>query len=312
MNASVVIAAYSNERLSDTLQAIDSVLCQSHPDKEIVLAVDHNAGLYQQLRLKVPGGVKVVLNDGEPGLSATRNTGIEISRGEIIAFLDDDAVAKEDWLAKLARHYTDPAVMGVGGMAVPQWTKQEADWLPPELYWVIGCTYRGYADGRVANVRNIHGNTMSFRREVFDKIGLFSTRMGHTNNLLGGDETEFCIRLTSRMPGARILYDPAVVIYHKVPPSRLTLRYLVGRAYGEGLSKGMMGSMVQSGNAALSDEKRYLRNMLTVSTRRAVKTLVKGQISYSLKRIIASLLAVGATGAGYMVSRHRPSRWWKK
>lgn len=303
MKVSVVICCYSLDRLPDTLEAVDSVLRQGYHEREVILVVDSNPRLYERLRERLPAGVKVV-QSLEGGLSAARNVGVRVSEGEVVAFTDDDALAAEDWLARLVENYSDPQVMAVGGRALPLWEGGPATWLPEELFWVIGCTHRGYADGRRL-VRNIHGNNMSFRRGVFERVGYFSPMVGHNRNLLGGDETEFCLRVVSRLPGAKILYDPAAVVYHRVPRERCTAGHLLRRAYGEGVSKAWIRSMVTEKGVALADEGRHLRHLATSCAGRILKMLTRGRIREGLGQGLAVFLAVAATGLGYAVSRFR-------
>ena len=90
---SVIICAYSMERLRDIHEAVDSVLSQTLKPHEVIIAVDHNKELFHRLESEIPTEVKLVLNEGAHGLSETRNVGIRYSSGEIVAFTDDDAVA---------------------------------------------------------------------------------------------------------------------------------------------------------------------------------------------------------------------------
>ncbi|WP_437437621.1 glycosyltransferase family 2 protein, partial [Streptomyces prasinopilosus] len=106
---SVVICAYTEDRWEDVLAAVASVRAQSRPALEILLVVDHNEVLLDRLaeEYRDTGDVRVLANAGPRGLSAGRNTGIAASRGGIVAFLDDDAVAERDWLGHFAAAYAD-------------------------------------------------------------------------------------------------------------------------------------------------------------------------------------------------------------
>ncbi|EFL42184.1 succinoglycan biosynthesis protein, partial [Streptomyces griseoflavus Tu4000] len=227
---SVVICAYAEDRWEDVLAAVASVRAQSRPALETLLVVDHNRALLDRLgeEYKESGDVRVLANAGPRGLSAGRNTGIAASRGEVVAFLDDDAVAERDWLRHFAEAYDDPRVMAVGGRTEPVWASgRRPDWFPEEFDWVVGCTYRGLPGGRV-RVRNVLGGNASFRRTAFDAAGGFATGIGRDGSRrpLGGEETELCIRLSRARPDAVLLIDDRAVIHHRVPEVRRALRLL--------------------------------------------------------------------------------------
>jgi glucosyl-dolichyl phosphate glucuronosyltransferase len=100
---SVIICAYTVERWDDTMQAVASVQAQQPTPNEIILVVDHNPELLTRLAEGLPG-VRVVSSTNERGSSGARNTGVALATGDIVAFLDDDAVAQPGWLAALTAH----------------------------------------------------------------------------------------------------------------------------------------------------------------------------------------------------------------
>ena len=126
---SVVICAYTEQRWDDTNAAVESVRQQSFANREIILVVDHNPALYASFAAALPD-VTVIENRQEQGLSGGKNTGIGAARGDVVAFLDDDAVAEQDWLKFLVHSYEDPAVVGVGGLTLPLWEEPRPAWFP--------------------------------------------------------------------------------------------------------------------------------------------------------------------------------------
>jgi glycosyltransferase involved in cell wall biosynthesis len=144
--ASVVVCTFSSQRLEQTIACVQSVLAQGPPPKEVIVVVDHNEDLRASLSARLPRQVKIVANAGEPGLSSARNTAVELSTGDPIAFIDDDAVAHGRWLARLLCAFEDPTTLGVGGDAMPAGEHRQPAWLRDEFLWVVGCSYRGLAE----------------------------------------------------------------------------------------------------------------------------------------------------------------------
>src|SRR5262245_42192067 len=95
---SVIICAYTEERWLDLVAAVQSVQSQTVPAHEIIVVIDHNPTLWQRAQAALPG-VSVIENSGPRGLSGTRNSGIALAEGNVIAFMDEDAMAAPDWLA---------------------------------------------------------------------------------------------------------------------------------------------------------------------------------------------------------------------
>jgi glucosyl-dolichyl phosphate glucuronosyltransferase len=223
----------------------------------------------------------------------------------VVAFLDDDAAARPGWLRALLAPYADPAVVAVGGVAHPRFPAGRPDLLPSsgtgpdtfgELDWIVGCTYTGQPTTR-AEVRNLMGCSMSIRREVFDRVGGFAEDLGRIGrNPLGCEETELCIRVRQayRRTGreARIVFEPAAEVDHRVSADRVQWSYLRRRSWSEGLSKAAVARLVGSDDA-LSTERTYVA---TVLPRAVVRELRAGRLA-SAGAVVAAL---AATCAGYL------------
>ncbi|GGM01775.1 glycosyl transferase family 2 [Streptomyces fumigatiscleroticus] len=307
---SVVICAYTEERWEDILAAVSSVRAQSHPALETLLVVDHNEALRERLsrEYKEAGDVRVLANAGPRGLSAGRNTGIAASRGEIVAFLDDDAVAERDWLGHLADGYADPRVMAVGGRTEPVWASgRRPAWFPEEFDWVVGCTYRGLPPGRV-RVRNVLGGNASFRRSAFDAAGGFATGIGRDGDKrpLGCEETELCIRLSRARPDAVLLIDDRAVIHHRVPGAREHFAYFRTRTYAEGLSKALVARSVGAGKG-LESERRYTSRVLPAGVLRGLRDALLARPG-GAGRAGAIVVGVLTAAGGYLVGSVRARR----
>ncbi|GAA3197826.1 glycosyltransferase family 2 protein [Actinocorallia longicatena] len=117
---SVVICAFTDRRWDDVHAAVESVRRQRHAPHEIILSVDHNPELFARLTEALPD-VRVVENAETRGLSGGKNTGVSYASGDVVAFLDDDAVASPQWLSAFALAYEDAKVIGVGGRTISLW-----------------------------------------------------------------------------------------------------------------------------------------------------------------------------------------------
>lgn len=296
--ASVVICAHTMDRWQWLREAVDSAQRQTAAPAQLIVVVDHNQALYQRLADTLTD-TQVIRNAHTRGLSGARNTGVAAAHGEVIAFLDDDARAREDWLETQLRLYDDPRVLAVGGRVDPLWVDGRPGHFPAELDWIIGCSYRGLPLV-AAEVRNVIGANMSFRRDVFEWVGLFDDRVGRTEQLRGGEETDLCIRSTTAVPEGRIVYEPASRVSHHVPAGRTTVGYMLTRAWGEGTSKALISRPAGS-RRHLSSERRYVRRVLPRAVVREARAADRGGIASA-----GTILAVfGATCLGYATERAR-------
>jgi glycosyltransferase involved in cell wall biosynthesis len=302
---SVIICCYTEERLQDIREAIASVQAQTRTPDEIIVAVDNNKFLYERLAAEYRGQqVKLVLNDAVRGLSATRNAGITAAGGELVAFLDDDAVAEGDWLENLLAPFDDPLIVAAGGQANLRWVKSRPAWFPEDLDWVVGGSFIGLPLDQRAVVQNPHGHNMCFRKEVFATVGMFDCSVGRVGKgAQAGEEAELCLRIKRHLPDRKIIYEPSSLIRHKVPGSRGCWKYLVHRSYQEGICKARIHQLNRLyAVQPLSRETAYLRYLFI----RAIPSrLLRFWNSGALAQVTAIVVCVAATGTGYL-----RGRWW--
>lgn len=293
----MVICTYTAERLEWLERAVASLLQQRQRAFEIIVVVDHAPELLARLEQKPWPGVTVVANRYGRGLSGARNTGSALARGELVGFLDDDAVAEPEWLARLSRWFSDPRVLGAGGYVKPSWREALAQGFPPEFLWALGCSYTGLPE-RPGPVRNLFGGCMVVRKSVLDTVGGFREGTGRTaTELYGCEETELCILAQERIPGGRFIYDPAAVIHHHVPQTRLSATYLWRRCLGEGRSKARMRRATRSA-LALRSEQRYLLRVLPQAFAGDAARLLKRD-RWAAQRLLLRTVGLGGALFGY-------------
>jgi glucosyl-dolichyl phosphate glucuronosyltransferase len=288
---SVVISAYADERWDALIAAVKSVRAQTRPAFETIVVVDRNPALLERAR-RLPD-VKAVENVETPGLGGARNSGVEAASGDVVAFLDDDAVACEEWLNEFSAAYEDPNVLGVGGSIEPMWATGRPSWFPEEFDWVVGCTYRGMPETR-ASVRNLIGCNMSYRREVVDELGGF--RLGY-----GCDETDFCIRARRRWPAGELRYLPSAKVFHLVPSQRARWRHFRTRCYFEGGSKAVV-SWLLGAEDGLASERSYTLRTLPRGVARGLAEAARGDAG-GAARAGAIVAGLGITAGGYLMGK---------
>lgn len=296
---SVVVSTYTTERLNYVLSCMESLKKQTLPPKEIILVLDPNKTLIEFYKSRIPNGIRIIFSEGY-GLSYARNAGIRNANAEIIAFIDDDAVADEKWLENLVKNYDDPDVVGAGGLVKPIWKSGRPIWFPEELDWIVGCSYKGLPK-RKAYVRNPIGCNMSFRKNVFEKVGYFETRIGRIGKkLVAGEEADLSLRILKKIPDSKIVHDPSSVVYHTVPSRRATVRYIIVRSFYEGFSKALISNDEPDSVSALSTEERYLKYLFGNSIRSRLELSPFFRNFFNIVVIFAS---VSSVLMGYLVRK---------
>lgn len=299
---SVLICAFTLERIDRIAAAIESLRAQTVPPHEILLVIDHSPALEAECRQRWPQ-VQVMPNREQQGLSGARNTGVEASGGEVVAFLDDDAVAAPDWIGRLGAAYADPAVLGVGGAIHPDWEQGRPRWFPPEFDWVVGCTHSGMPRQR-EGVRNLVGANMSFRRTALIEVGGFRHELGRIGKIPAGcEETDLCIRIGHRHPEATVLYDPGASVDHYVPPARGRVSYYASRCRGEGRSKAILSALVGS-DSGLEAERTYVRRTLPLGFVRGLGQALRGDRG-GFERAAMLVVGLANTTYGYLVAQRQ-------
>jgi glycosyltransferase involved in cell wall biosynthesis len=273
---SVIVTTYAVDRLKDVEHLLDSLQAQTYPNLEIIFVgerlrelCDHVISYAHRRGIR---NLKAVFNDGQTGLSPARNVGIAHAKGEIIAFLDDDAIAFPDWAEEAVNSLTrDDGPIAVTGPAFPMWEDNSMSWLPEEFFWIISCSIPDLLEQDEARtVRNVWGVNMGFRREAFQRCS-FDHRLGGNmgaadGSKLGllGEDTLFSLRIRKET-GRPISYNPRVKVFHRVYAYRFKPRFVRRRAFWEGYTKAWLKKLHrQDGGLAADDlatEYRLLRRI---------------------------------------------------
>jgi Glycosyl transferase family 2 len=299
-DVSVIVCTHRIERWPWLLECLDSLQRQTLAPREVIVVVDGRPEIRQ--RLDERKGPEIRLSTARPsGLSEARNLGIAHASGTLIAFLDDDAVADESWLQNMYKVLYDDTVAGAGGISLPNWEGRRPGWMPEELLWTLGCSYRGMPTSQ-SEVRNVYGGSAVFRRKVFTEFGGFNSNLGRqAAGLAGCEETELClrVRLRSRL---RFVHEPSSIIYHRVPRSRQTVGYLLSRCVAEGRSKAILRAVTGPGSHPLGREANYLTHTVPSGIASNIGQFLRGD-KWGASRAALITAAVLSTTAAYQVTR---------
>ena len=300
MDASIIICAYTLERLPDLLDAVASLGPQLKNRAEIFLMIENDKELISGFEKEFSDKPVNIIVSHHKGLTTARNLGIEKTSGKIVIFLDDDAVPSANWVDEILEPYADPEIMAVGGNIMPEWVGgQRPKWFPGELDWLVGSLYDGHPKER-AFVRNLIGANMSFRREVFDIAGQFSTDIGAIGKKrISGDDSEFCMRVRQAYGPNHILFIPDALINHRVPAERQTLGYSFRRAYVEGASKAVISRMFNDKSKEQLDTE--YEHLIYLGTRGIPGKLKSGKIGHFVVLTSCTLLVLLGYARGRFV-----------
>jgi glycosyltransferase involved in cell wall biosynthesis len=297
--ASVIVCTYDEGRIRDLEDCISSLLEQDFKDFEILVVVDHNEKLYKILMEKLSSRkVKVILNDSPyRGQASTMNRGIKESRGEIVCFIDDDAVASRDWLSKLIGAY-DTNTVAVGGRIEPIWMNGKPSYLPEEFYWMIGAT-GNYLVGDVKEVRNLWSGNISYRKTLFSAVGFFREDLGRAKDYpFQGEDAEFGLRVL-KLTGRSVKYVPEAVVHHKVHGERVKLSSLLKRAFGQGYAKAYL-KKIHKGVDALSVERDYMKLLLKSSLKRLKHMIFGPRRGEATKQLAFTIMTTSTVLIGFI------------
>jgi glycosyltransferase involved in cell wall biosynthesis len=180
----------------------------------------------------------------QQGSSYARNRAVAEAHGDIILFIDDDAVAEPRWalemITAIARRKLDAAC----GMVIARWGKPPPRWLGPSVYIKLAvhneAALNETSRAKRETIHNYFSANVGFRRETFALFGGFREELGVVGgNPMSGEDTELFERIMRS--GGAMGFVPGARVHHLIPPERMTRAYLRRKSYAFGYGSAIAG-----------------------------------------------------------------------
>lgn len=314
LTVSVAIPAYTMKRWGLLHRAVESARSQTARVDQVVVCIDNNDELLRRAEAEWGQAkgtpVKIIPNrhsdhlsrvgahraahgtDRRFGSGTARNTAAACIDSDIIAFMDDDAHARPEWIEQLLRVFADPSITAVGGPPLPDYEAARPAWYPVNFDWVFGCVYEGLPR-EIAPLRHLMGANMAVRRSAWTAVGGF----------VGSDfdDLNLCMRLADRFGVNSLYYTPHAIVEHHVPRERTTWRYFWRRCYFVNREKVRVFRRI--GTAAnLFAEREFVVRALTRQLSIDVRRALSGE-RQAIRRLLAMIAGITLAGAGHTRGR---------
>lgn len=204
---SVIICTYNRAKYLE--RCIESLKKQTYPNLEIIV-VNGPSTDDTECILQKYSGLKIIRQKKLNGLSFARNLGIDASNGDIVAFIDDDAIADKDWIKCLINGYVDKSVGGVGGLVI---SPKDSKVLPIQFdrgtinKCGVPTAIRDEYGLRNGEFSIIMGTNSSFRKDILYEVGGFDPYFKYYH-----DESDLCVRIA--LKGYNIVYQRDALVIH--------------------------------------------------------------------------------------------------
>ena len=258
---SLILATYN--RAESLLRTLHSVVSQSAAPElwECVVvnnnSTDNTAEVFARFVAENEDFDLRMVTETKQGLSNARNAGITASVGGYIAIIDDDETLEDCFIESYIEFFDSfPTAMAAGGAVRAVYESRRPRWMSH------------YTERMIANPIDLDvvvtlfpstrvpaGGNMAFRREVFDRVGMFNPRLGRNGqSLIGGEENDLFARL--RAAGELLYFVPNAAIYHHIPDSKLTDEYFDRLSYNVGRSKVLRAQSDEEISELMASERR--------------------------------------------------------
>jgi len=219
MKISVILCTYNREKYLPSV--LKSIINQTFTpnDYEIIIINNNSPGNTKEIALEFQEKHKSIdtkyLEEKNQGLSFARNRGIKEAKYELVTFIDDDAFLKEDFLQNTVEVFKKSEnTIAIGGQILLSYEGKIPSWENKYLNSLLGY-FKPSNSTFIFSTKNYpRGSNMTFRKKIFNEIGMFNVKLGRIGGqMIGGEEKEIFSRIY-QLKKYNVLYIPSVMVYH--------------------------------------------------------------------------------------------------
>ena len=240
---SVIVCTYNRAKYLE--KCLESLHQQTYKNYEIIIVKGPSTDETFKVLEKFPN-LKIIHQEQLNGLSNARNLGIKVAKGDIIGFIDDDAIADQDWIEKIMNTFEtiEPQPVCIGGKIDPIWEMARPEWLEDKLltnFSVLDISKTPI----FLKEKYLFGTNIAFEKNVLKSLGGFSENLGRKGDILLSGEDDMIQDILHNL-GYHCFYHPEILVRHHILKERLTKKWLLKRCYWGGISEAFIDYLSNS------------------------------------------------------------------
>jgi len=236
----VIICTYNRADLLD--RCLKSLMVQEAdtPFFEIIVVVDHRYSNFMIQTVRKFQTIReiLVIIEKEGGLSNARNAGYSVANGELLVYLDDDAMVPPDYIHQVLSVWDQFAPDIMGGPVYPYYTDEKPGWFRDS--YETKCYEKNSGFSKTCRIT---GANFIIRKDILKNVGLFDKNLGMKGDTLGlGEEAKVLdtYRLQTPVAEQKVFYSLEVFVYHHVPKNKMCISYFLNRKYSGGILRAQL------------------------------------------------------------------------
>jgi len=269
---SVIIPTYNRSSL--IVDTIESFLTQDYQEFEVIVCNNNSTDNTQEILEAYLSNSKItLLFEERQGVHFARNTAAKYASGDLLYFTDDDMLATPNLLSEIVKIFDlNESVASATGRVLPKWETAPPKWVEKLLFNARLSLHNPAEEFFISSEDfGVYSCHQAILHEAFFKAGGFNPDYV-AGVLIGDGETGLNIKLKEL--GYQFGYIGSSIIYHRIPPSKMTQNYLNSRLQNEGNCHAYTTIRSNKGIIDISEESiRELRSFLN-----------KSQINFKLSR----------------------------